>query len=67
MSAPEISIRLGLFDSGCLPVLLAREIREVEYRLASRPMREDAKESTETYLRQLKACQGAVDAARAPK
>lgn len=63
----QIVVRLGLFDLGCLPVLLSREIRDVELRLAARPMDEDARAYAETYLRQLKACAAAIDAARAPR
>lgn len=63
----EITLRLGLHDAGCLPVLLTREIEAVErsVRVLGPGPTEDDRALTAAYLAQLRACLAAVEKARA--
>lgn len=60
-----ISIRLSLWDSGCLPALLMREIERVEktLRVVGRQLGNDDLSNAEAYLGQLRQCFVAVEIA----
>ncbi|WP_341989778.1 hypothetical protein [Azorhizobium sp. AG788] len=59
-----IVIKTDLYTSGCLPVLLEREIAAVERNLAQWVLAPEYIDPSRAYLAQLKAILEAVDLAR---
>lgn len=58
-----VAIQVSLFDSGCLPSLLDREIANTE-RLLRSDLPDDSREQIEIYKTQLANCRDAVARAR---
>ncbi len=65
-SGTPIDLRVSLWDSGCLPALLTREIAAVERHVAvvGARLSDDARAQTDAYLGQLRGCLAAVEHAR---
>jgi hypothetical protein len=62
----RVAVNLRLWDSGCLPGLIRKEIAAVErsIRVHSSSMPEDAHANHTEYLNQLKGCLAAVEEGR---
>lgn len=66
MSEREITIRVSVWNSGCLPTLLTREIEAVQQRVrvAGDGLDPEMAQRYGDYLAQLQACRRAVEQAR---